>query len=376
MFWQREYIREAISMTLNATYRLDLPQQGNLGSILFRISGSQASGYGQSGGDWRIIDEISKLEIILNGASICKSLTGYQVQALAVYDQGIMPPSTWRNYATNTQFCYLLLNFGRFLHDPEMGLDLSRFSNVELRLTNTATSSDFSDLTVSVLGEYLRDAPAGAFPGYVRSEEWRQWTVVQDETKYLDLPTDFPIRRVILQAIPPVDSDNVEKTNMANLMDDIELAFDTGEVRVYKGGIDDLLRENAYSLGRPLIAGGFPYMTADKGVDISLGYVTLATAGAGSQDGAIAGSIATIESGRTSFTQKPEVFEADSPQTLIVAGIAPFLTGLFAFDQDRNPATWLDAAARATVQLNVHSRNHTASVGGYNAVVLERAVPQ
>ena len=363
-------------MTLNATYRLDLPQQGNLGSILFRISGSQASGYGQGGGDWRIIDEISKLEIILDGSRVCKSLTGYQVQALAVYDQGIMPPSTWRNYATNTQWCYLLLNFGRFLHDPEMGLDLSRFSNVELRLTNTATSSDFSDLTVSVLGQFLRDAPAGVFPGYVRSEEWRQWTTVADETKYLDLPTDYPIRRAVLQAIPAVDGSNVEKTGMNNLMDDIELLLDTGVIRVYKGGVDDLMRENAYTLGRPLIAGGFPYMTADKGVDISLGYVNLATAGAGSQDGAVAASIATIESGRTSFTQKPEVFEADSPQTLIVAGIAPFLTALFAFDQDPNPATWLDPAARATVQLNIHTRNHSDAASGYNAVVLERAVPQ
>lgn len=374
MFWQRKYVREDVSMTLNDEYLLDLPEHGQLGSILFRISGAEASGYGQSGGDWRIIDEISKLEIIANGAKIVKSLTGYEVQALAVHDQGVMPPSAWRNYATNTQWCYLLLNFGRFLHDPVYGLNLDRFDDVELKVTNTATSSDFSDLTISVVGIYKRDDAGGDFNGYLRTEEWRSWTTVADETKYLDLPTENVIRRILLQAIPAVDSNNVEKTGMNNLMDDIELSFDTGEVQVFNGGIDDLMRENYYTLGKPLITGGFPYMTADKGIDISLGYVLQAVVGPGSQDGAVAATIATLESGRTSFTQKMETYEADSPGCLIVQGMAPFLTALFSFDFDPNPDTWLNPLTRATVEMNIHTRNHADAASGRNAVILDRLV--
>jgi len=376
MYWQREYIRENVSMTLNDVYRIDLPENGLLGSLLIRVSGSQASGYGATGGDWRIIDELSKINVVLNGATICKSLTGYQAQALAFYDQGVVPPGAWRNYATNTQFEYLLINFGRWLHDTECGLDLSRFSNVEFQLENTALAADFSDLTVSLQANYLRDAMSGSFRGYQRTEEWRNWTTVPNETKYLELPTEHVLRRIMLQAIPAVDGSNIEDTNMSNLMYDIELALDTGAVRVYKGGIDDLMRENYLDMGRPVITGGVPYHNADVGIDISLGYVLYGAWGAGSQDGAGAATIPTLESARTSFTQKAETHEADSPISAAFFGLAPFLTALFRFDEDPNPSTWLDTDKRKTVKLDIQTRDSASADNGRNAVVLDRYVNQ
>jgi len=374
MFWQHEYVREAVSMTLNDVYRLDLPEHGLLGSLFFRISGSQASGYGQAAADWRIIDEISKVEIIADGSTVIKSLTGYELQALATWDQGIIPPGAWKNYATNTQWEHMLLNFGRKMFDVEYGLDLSRFKNIELKVTNTATSSDFSDLTISVLGLYLRDSPAGTFRGYLRTEEWRSWTTVADETQYLDLPVEHIIRRILLQAIPSIDSAEVESTNMLNLMDDIEHSLDTGQVRMFKGGIDDLMRINALHLGVPLIVAGSHYMSADQGVDISLGYVGGGAWGAGSQDGAGAAVIATMETGRTSFTQKPETYEADSPIGFMFLGIAPFLTAVLHHDPTPDPLTWLNPQQRATVELNIHTRNASSAASGRNAVVLDRLV--
>lgn len=374
MFWQREYVRENIAMTLNGTYKLDLPEHGLLGSLLIRITGSQASAYGQTGGDWRIIDKISKISVLLNGSTICKSLTGYQAQAIAVHDQGVVPPGAWRNYATNMQSEYFLINFGRKLFDPLVGLDLSKFNNVELQVENIATSATFSDLTISILAYYQRDPVAEAFIGHLRTEEWRAWTTVQDETKYNDLPTEHTLRRIMLQAIPSVDSDNVEETNMANLMDDIELSLDTGQVRIYKGGIDDLMRENFLDLGRPLIVGGAPYMSADKGIDISLGYVLFGAWGAGSADGAGAATIATLETARTSFTQKPETYEADSPIAVMFVGMAPFLTALFRFDFDPDPTTWLNPDLRKTVKLNIHTRLSSSADNGRNAIVLDRFV--
>jgi len=376
MYWRREYLREAVSMTLNGTYQVDLPDHGRLGSLLLRISGSQVSGYGQSGGDWRIIDEISKIEVILNGSIVCKSLPGDVAQALGFYDQGVPAPDTWRNYATNTQWCYIPLNFGRRLFDPAAYLDLGHFTSAELKITNTATSSDFSDLTVSIL-EYFLEEPTGEVPpvGYLRTEEWKKWTTVADETQYLDLPTEYRLRRIVLQAIPAVDSDNVESTGMHNLMDDVELMLDSGRLRIFKGGIDDLMREAYYHIGRDIITGGFSYMTADKGVKIGLGYVTAGAWGAGSQDGAGAATIATMESGRTSFTQKPETYEADSPIAMLFKGVAYHNTVLIPFDQDPNPNTWLDPDLRKTVELNIHTRNASSAADGTNRVILDRLVP-
>ena len=374
MFWQREYVREGASMALNDTYRLDLPEFGLLGSLLVRVSGNEISGYGQGAHDWRIVDEISKVVVLLNGATVAKSLTGYQVKALEYYDQGVIAPGDWRNYASNTQFEYFLINFGRWFQDADYGLDLAKFNNVEIQITNTATASDFTSFSVSIMGMYLRDAPSGQFKGFLRSEEWKTWTTVSDETKYNDLPTEFPLRRIMLQAIPDQDSDFVNETNMSNLMEDIELALDTGQTRIYKGGIDDLMRENYLVLGKPAFVGGQTYMLADDGIDISLGR-TIGYAGITvSKDGAGSATIATLAADELNGTLKPETYEADSPINVVAFGFAPFYTALFDFEVGYDPMTWLDPNSRKTVKLDIHTRSGAAYADGRNAIVLDRYV--
>ncbi|KKL09137.1 hypothetical protein LCGC14_2568860 [marine sediment metagenome] len=376
-YLQREYVRENVGMTLNDTYLLDLPKSGRLMSLLIRITGSQVSGYGQGEAAWRIIDKISKLEVLGDGSEIIKSLTGYQVQALAFYDQGITSPDKWRNYATNMQQCYLLVNFGRWMGDVEMGLDLGRFSNVELRLTNTATAaSHFSDLTVSILGYYLREPGGVPYLGYIRSEEWRAWTTVQDETQYLELPTQLPIRRVMLRAFPDLDTDFVDKTNLNNLMDDIEYSYKTGALRVYKGGLDDLVVDNYLMHGKYALVGGAAYQLADDGIDISLGQAYMHVGSAGSQDGAGAATIATLETSRNGPALKSETYEADSPINVMAQGAAYHLTALLRHDFDPNPATWLNPgpSGMGNVLLNIHTRDSSSSANGNNSVVLERLV--
>lgn len=373
-FWQSEYIREGASMTVAQTYILDLPEFGLLGSLLLRIEGTDVSGYGQSGGAWRVVDEISKVEIIANGATVLKSLTGKQVQALSALDQCVMDPSNWRNYASNTQMCYMLINFGRWFKDPEFGLDLSRFSNVQLKITNTADgTTDFSALTVSVQGIYLRDSGAGAFGGLMRTEEWQAWTTVSNEVKYLNLPTELILRRILLQAIPAVDgTTKVATANMANLMYDVDLSFDTGKIRVFKGGIDDLMRQNLYENYAPFLIAAQPYMNADRGIDVSLGYVLGAVGGAGSKDDGAAATIPTLEDALTSHTIKAETYEGDHPIQVLASGMAPYCVAQFRFDYDPNPATWLNPDQRKTVKLDITTRSGAAYASGRNAVILDR----
>lgn len=374
MFWQREYVRKAEAMTLGGTLKLDLPKSGMLGSLLIRISGNEISGYGQSGGDWRIIDKITKVVVLKNASEVVKSLTGYQAQAVAFYDQGVIPPGDWRNYASNTQFEYLLINFGRFLMDSEMGLDLAKYGNVELQITNDATASDFTSFAVDVLAYYLRDVPAGTFKGYMRTDEWKSWTTVQNETVYSDLPVEHKLRRIILQAIPGLDGSNVDNTQMTNLMYDIELGLDTGQTRVWKGGIADLMRENYLDHGRPVVVGGFPYHLADKGIDISLGRVIAYAQGAGSQSGAVATTFPTFESARGGHVLKSESYSADNPSNLVVVGFAPFLTAQFRFDTEWDPATWLNPFDRKVVKLDIQTRDASSAASGRNAIVLDRLV--
>lgn len=374
MFFQKEYIREGVSMTLNDTYRVDLPEHGLLSGILFRFSGDQVKPLGSTGGSWRLLDFLSKLTILANGATIVKSLKPTQIQALSFWDQGVMPPSVLRNYASNTQFEYFLVNFGRKLFDMEYGLDLARYDNVELQLTNIATSSYFTNMYISAMGVYLRDMP-NAFKGHMRTEEWKSWTGVQNEYNYNELPTEHLLRRVMLQANPAVDSSTkIADTTFNNCMDDIELSLDTGQIRVFKGGLDDLARLNYYDRGVPPLVGGLNYSLADYGYDIGLGYVDKIVNGLASMDGAVHTEPSQLAGSETKSTQHNEYYAGDQATQFMASGVGPFNTGLLRFDYAMDPSTWLDVNARKTVKLDIHVRDSASADAGTNCIVLDRLV--
>lgn len=374
MFMQREYLRENVNMPLGETYKLDLPENGLLTSLIIRISGAELTAYGKGMHDWRIIDKISKLSVILNGATVCKSLTGYQAQALAYYDQGVLPPGDWRNYAANTQNEYMLINFGRYMGDPDFGLDLSKFANVELQLTNTAANTEFTSFSVSIYAMYLRGTQAGQFQGYMRTEEWRAWTTVSDETKYNDLPVEHLIRRILLEAVPDQSATFENDANMSSQMDDISLGLDTGQVRIYKGGIDDLMRENYMDTGKPVIVGGQMYADADDGVDLSLGRALIYVHGSVSKDGAGSSTVPTLQADDLNGTVKPETYEADSPINVLAIGFSPFYIAQFDFNLGWDVNNWLDPNLRKTVKLDIHTRSGAAYADGKNSIILDRLV--
>ena len=377
MFWQREYVRENIALAVAGTYKLDLPEFGLLGSLMIRITGTQAAGQGLGGYDWRIVDKISKITVLLNGATIAKSLTGFEAQALAVHDQGVMPPSEWKNGNLEMQSEYFLINFGRYLFDNEVGLDLAKFKNVELQVENTATVATYSDLTISILGFYMRDPLTPSFAGFMRSEEWRSWATAPDLTAYNDLPTEYPLRRIMVQAIPALPAaggSGIEITGLHNLMDDISLSLDTGVIRVWKGGLDDLIRENYLDMGKVLISTGAAYRTAKHGIQTSLGLVLGGATSQLSDTGAAPATLASLEADRNSSTQNPTSYELSQYLGFVFVGLAPFATGLFRFDYDYNPSSWLDPNVRKTVKLDIHSRNHVDVTAGRAAIVLDRFV--
>lgn len=375
MFFQNEVLRKAATLVRGGTYRLDLPEHGLLSSLLLFVYGDETSNYGIDGGDWRIVEKVSKIEIIAEGSRVIKSYPGDVCQPLGIFDQGVFPPSVWRNYASNSQVEVFIINFGRELYDKELALDLARFKNVELRITLTTTTSDFSTLYMTTHGIFLRDIGAAMGGGYMRSEVWREWTTVIDETKYLDLPIEYPIRRVLIQAIPAVDgTTKVDKQNYHAVIEDIELFLDTGQVTMYNGNNEDLARENFFAYKRDNISVGSSLLHADKGHRKGLGYTLGGAWGAGSQDGAVATTFPTLEWHHSRDTLKLESAVTDGPIGWIFRGMAPYNCTVLRFDHDPSPGSWLDPRTRASVLLNLHTRNAASAVGGTARVILDRLV--
>jgi len=375
MYWQSEYLREAATMTRNSTYRIDLPEQGLLSALVLEFSAAPVSGASADGVNWRLGDFIGKIEVIGNGATVIKSYNLREADFLCWLHQGIMRPHFWKNYATQTQLDYGLLLFGRMFKDSEFGLDLSRWDNVELRITNSATSSDLGeDISVDIKQIFLREPAGVGFGGYLRSEIWREWTTVVDETKYHTLPVEFPISTIGLLCIPGVDADNVEETALSNLADDIDFKMRGGTRQIFKGGLDHLLIENYLERAAYVMTATQNVTTADKGFDVGIGRVIGGAWGAGSQDGAGAATIPTMEAPRHSFTQKAETSEADSPISSLWYGMAPFNYSWLWHEHNLRPEFLLKPRDDGPVELNIHTRNNSAADNGTNRILLERLV--
>lgn len=374
MFWQKEMLRENVPLTVNDTHILELPDYGLLGSLLINFNANQVSGQGLSGGKWRLLDYLSKVEVILNGASVCKSIKGDMVQALGFYDEGVVAPDDLRNFTVDTHRCYMILNFGRKMHDLSSGLDLSKFKSAELKITNDATAAEFSSLNMNVMALWAREHDAG-FPFYMRTEEWRKWTTVQGEVKYHEIPSQHLLRRILLQAKQVVDGDNLCQTTLGNLMYKIELSLRTGMTKVFDGPFTEVMRQNLYRYGRNILMGGSITGSAGKGFDIGIGYPNYIAHGAGARNAVAAVVVPTMESARVETTQKPVSFEADKPICLLGGGMAYHNTAVLDFDQDMDPTSWIDPSKDATVKLDITTRDAATAAGGVNKIILDRAVP-
>lgn len=274
-FWQREVLRDAVSMTFAQTYELDLPKSGLLGSLVLYVSSSQ-NGYPCLGAvpKWRLIDYISKIEVIGDGSEVIKSFDGKEALAAAFYDDGVEPSGLWRQYSSTPQRQWIPIHFGRFLMDELYGLDLSRFAQVTLKITNDGSATYWTtDIKLTVIGYWLREAPA-ALGGYFREEVWKSWLPVAAAVEYSDLPVALPIRRIVLEARPArVSTTCKNASTMHALMSDIDFTFRTGQTRVYKGSLEALGHLSILEMGRFVESRGAIDRTAGLGFECGVGYV-------------------------------------------------------------------------------------------------------
>jgi len=376
MYFQRDYIRDSATLVRNDTYRLDLPKTGLLGSLLIGVTGVLQSAAFAGGGSWRIVDYIDKIEIVANGSSVIKSISGQCLQALMFWDQGVFSLDKIESYGAAYQRAFFLLNFGRKLFDSDMYLDLSKFSSVELRVTFSGTSTYFSaDPSINIMAYYLRGQGIPSPKGFLRTEEWRKWTTVSDAWTYLDLPEEYPIRRIMLQAVPPLDSNNLATAKLYNIAYEVQLTLQTGGNTVFNGKVQDLMRDNVLDQGAYALSGYNWYGNVDKGFWNGLGYVHAMGTAAMSQTGAAATTIPTIKAANGDDpTTSYESAQADVYYSNIALGLCPHNTLMFRFDQNPDPRTWLDPAAERVVNLNIHTRSGADYADGTIRVVLDRLV--
>jgi hypothetical protein len=373
---QKAYLRDAASMAFSETYKVDLPKQGSLSALLVEMSSDQQSGFGSAAGAWRLLDYISRIKVMGDGSEVIVDLTPAQLQAMQFYDHRVSPLDVLRNYATNTQFCKLLIPFGRKVGDRVLGLNLGKYNNVDLEITNVATSTQFqTDIkaTVTML-TFHPDYNAPAFSGHLRREIWRQWTGVQDERKYLELPTTWKIRRIMAQAIPGKTA-SLEDTTFWNCMYDILLTAKTGASKLIDCRLEQIVRLNALKYGLPEATVIGAYFTADAAHDLGIGYPLTVQLTPMSYTGSGASAAPTATAGDTVATQRMESAQADVLYSIHVKGLGIHDTAVIWESDDDEPNDYLDPNALNVLELQAHTRNSSSADAGTNYICLERLIP-
>ena len=201
-FWRTHYFISERSFLSNAqTEVFDLPSKGIISDLMLEIVALS----GSTNQDIFMSDILTKIEVIGNGSTVIKSYDGHQLQAIMCYDDGRFPPDKEAS-PSGTCWGYFDIRFGRYPGDEKYALDCGKWESLELKLTysiaagGTAGTTGFTNDSgkLTVWGRYA-PVEAGFSPtGYIKSEEKKTYVSAANTDYELDLPTDYPYRRLML----------------------------------------------------------------------------------------------------------------------------------------------------------------------------------
>ncbi|MFX0121493.1 MAG: hypothetical protein ACFFBQ_17525 [Promethearchaeota archaeon] len=222
--------RKAISADVTETIDIDVKDPISQLVITYECTnGSQAYGDGHPA---RCITAIE----LLDGSDVLFSLSGVEAQAADFYHNKTEPANIllYTN-GMNSEQIYNL-NFGRFLYDPVLALDPTKFDNPQLKISIdiNAGGSLSAGGYLTVLA-HLFDEKAITPTGFLMHKEVKAFTLANSSHEYTDLPTDHAFRKLFIRA-------QRYGTGPEYQIDTAKLSEDTDKRQVFNQSMFQLLR--------------------------------------------------------------------------------------------------------------------------------------
>jgi hypothetical protein len=247
---QRKY--KGKNLDLNSTDSLELPEAGILSAIQIEFNATNATGLiGRM--KQRIIDHITAIEVTDGGTKKIYSLTGQETKALDFYTFKDVMPESAILYDSNIQRTTVVVPFGEYIGDPKHALDLSAFDQVNIDITNDASTSDYTDDTLQADVKLLTiEDLAAKPPGYYKHYEWKSETP-SAAAQYIShkVPTTDKIRRMMVQFDPNIVAANAIPEDVTTASNNIKLYFNERTQTVLDYRPKDLFWANCIMYGKP-----------------------------------------------------------------------------------------------------------------------------
>jgi hypothetical protein len=92
--------------------------------------------------------------------------------------------------------------FGRHLYDTVLGLDPTKFRNLQLKIThNKANGGAAPDAATLEVTADVFDQKEAKPIGFLMAKENVSYTLQASANEYVDLPTDHPMRKILVQSL-------------------------------------------------------------------------------------------------------------------------------------------------------------------------------
>jgi hypothetical protein len=177
---------------------------------------------------------IKKIELLVNGSQVVKSLTGTQIRALDWYNNGPFAMNDDIQHAGNDNTVYRTfpLYLGRFAGDLKCGLDTGMYSNPQLKITWDTTIASWDGLTFDVHGtptftysvicKMFDGRPDGFMDKYMQSSEIDTWNITASAMHQTEIPRGFDLWSLMWRGA-------YLNINPEYILENLKLDFDNGK---------------------------------------------------------------------------------------------------------------------------------------------------
>jgi len=251
MYWQQRYLKYKSDFESSTTglETVDLPKTGLLSGLEIRVQGT--NGDSQAAPDIWLHDRMKKIEVIVNGSKVVKSFSGNQLLADMFYKKTPLSSHDMKNMNNSTAQQYFYINFGRFYHDLEYMVDLSKVNDPELRIDYDfgLTAANGWDAGVAMaaapsltlIPHILREPPMSP-KGYIKTSEVYRFTSGNSKKENMKLPIGPLYAMLYLQCF-------YKSHGFVQDIDHVELNLNNDAIIPYRVDYLDILQQLVRSFG-------------------------------------------------------------------------------------------------------------------------------
>lgn len=190
-------IQSRMAISADGTTVIDVDVKDPISQLVITyetVNGGQAYGDGHPAGC------VTNIELV-DGSDVLFSLSGKEAQAADFYHNKMEPANIVLYTNGMNSESIININFGRYLFDPVIGFDPTKFDNPQLKVTidlnGGGSLSTSGYLTVLA---HMFDEKAPTLTGFFMHKEIKSFTLANASHEYTDLPTDHPFRKLFVRA--------------------------------------------------------------------------------------------------------------------------------------------------------------------------------